>query len=234
MAPPLRPPIPPRARGHGHGHGHAHAGEARPRSSGALAPALGANSAFGVDADSAECGSGGAGDSVAVRAAMAHVIGDLLQSIGVVVAAVLIYFLHDRWPDKHGLSYWYRVDPICTLLFAVLVMASTYDTIKDCTMVLMCAAPGHIDPSRVHAALLRIRGVEEVHDLHIWALVPDKVNVSAHVRVARDADHAQVLYAAQAAARRFGCVHTVFQLEDSSAFQCHVEGSWCPGQMAPS
>jgi zinc transporter 2 len=48
----------------------------------------------------------------------------------VVCAAALIYCLHERWPDGNGLSYWYRVDPICTLGAAVLVLMSTMTTVR--------------------------------------------------------------------------------------------------------
>jgi zinc transporter 2 len=54
--------------------------------------------------------------NLAVRAAMAHVIGDLLQSIGVCIAAALIWAFHGRWLDRNGVSYWYRADPICIIL----------------------------------------------------------------------------------------------------------------------
>lgn len=100
--------------------------------------------------------------SVALRAALAHAMGDLLQSIGVLLAALLIYLLGDRWLDPNGLSYWLRVDPLSTLCFAVLVLASTWSTARDCVLVLMCAVPAGIDANAVHKQLRAIDGVEGV------------------------------------------------------------------------
>mmetsp|Transcript_36964 Transcript_36964/g.91974 ORF Transcript_36964/g.91974 Transcript_36964/m.91974 type:complete len:533 (+) Transcript_36964:94-1692(+) len=188
---------------HGHGHGHAHA----------------------------ECPGDTAAPqkkkkSVAVDAAMAHVIGDLIQSIGVVVAAVLIWTLHERNLDGNGVSYWYRVDPVCTLLSAVLVLHSTWATLSECTMVLMCAVPGHIDSNDVHRRLLAMPEVIEVHDLHIWAVSPHKLNLSAHIVVRPSTDQTTVLYSAQAVAKRVGVNHTVFQVEDSALFNCSAHAGW--------
>lgn len=100
--------------------------------------------------------------SLAVRAAMAHALGDLLQSVGLLAAATLIYSLEDRWLDEDGLSYWLRVDPICTLLFAVLVVLATWQTAKDCVLVLMCAVPPGIDARSIYMQLRAIPGIVDV------------------------------------------------------------------------
>lgn len=117
----------------GHDHGHDHA-------CGHTAGPAGGAHAHGDEGDSsdddhahghaARGGAGGPKQSVAMQAALAHVIGDLIQSLGVVLAAGLIWGLHDRWPDARGLSHWYRADPVCTLFSALLVLLSTWATIK--------------------------------------------------------------------------------------------------------
>ena len=66
-----------------------------------------------------------------MSAALAHVIGDILQSLGVCVAAALIWAFSDRWPDGNGVSYWYRADPVCTFLFSLLVLWSSVGTVKE-------------------------------------------------------------------------------------------------------
>ncbi|KAG8464410.1 hypothetical protein KFE25_003473 [Diacronema lutheri] len=222
----------------GHDHGHDHA-------CGHTAGPAGGAHAHGDEGDSsdddhahghaARGGAGGPKQSVAMQAALAHVIGDLIQSLGVVLAAGLIWGLHDRWPDARGLSHWYRADPVCTLFSALLVLLSTWATIKECTLVLMCAVPGHIDAGAVYTKLLAIAGVIEVHDQHIWADAPDKLNLTAHIVVRPGVDGATVLYAAREVARQVGCQHTVFQVEDAAAFNCDPEGAWpCVARTQPA
>ena len=72
---------------------------------------------------------------------MIHVIGDIVQSVGVVLAAILIFFFggHDKW------NAWDLCDPICTYLFSVLVMMTTFPVSKDCIKILMESAPPELD-----------------------------------------------------------------------------------------
>jgi len=73
---------------------------------------------------------------------MIHVIGDVIQSIGVVIAALLIYFYSD--PDG-SYDYWHLADPICTYLFSILVGFTTVRIVKDCIRVLMEGTPNDIE-----------------------------------------------------------------------------------------
>ncbi|CBY35690.1 unnamed protein product [Oikopleura dioica] len=111
-----------------------------------------------------------------VRAAMIHVIGDLLQSIGVFIASVLIYVNPD----------WKIADPICTFLFSILVLCTTLPLLRDTLRILMMAAPGHIDHEKVSTALLEVKGVLMVHDLKIWTLSNSNVFCSCHLATGMD------------------------------------------------
>jgi len=166
---------------------------------------------------------------------MAHVIGDVVQSLGVCLSAALIWAFHDRWLDPSGISYWYRADPICTFLFSALVIWTTTGTISEIMHVLMAGVPHDANTGDILARLQAIAGVVGVHDLHIWALSGDKINVWAHLTVASDANHTKVLYAAQEVARSIHCHHSCFQLEDAVEYDRRVEGDGCfqPG-VAPS
>jgi zinc transporter 2 len=139
-----------REHAHGHGHGQAHA------------HTDGGETALEHIAVITEPPAQHEIRSVAVRAALVHAMSDLIQSVGVLIAAVLIYTLQDRWLDANGLSYWLRADPVCTLVFTVLVLLSTWHTARDCLLVLMCAVPPGVDARSVHSQLRSIRGVEEV------------------------------------------------------------------------
>lgn len=77
----------------------------------------------------------------------------------------------------------------------------------------------------------------QVHDQHIWAVSPDKVNLSAHIVLRPGADQSAALYAANAVSKRVGIFHTVFQVEDSAAFNCEADAdhAWpCVGRTKPA
>lgn len=80
---------------------------------------------------------------------------------------------------------WIVIDPICTFIFSVLVLITTFAIIKDAVMVLMEAIPKGIDFEEMMNILLMIEGVERVHNLRIWALSLDKVAMSAHVAISK-------------------------------------------------
>lgn len=84
----------------------------------------------------------------------------------------------------------------------------------------MCATPPGYKPQKVQGQLNDILNVMSVHDLHIWAVSPKRINMSAHLVVENGSNHSQVLRAAQALGNRLGCHHTVFQVEDHREFRC--------------
>ncbi|CAM9934001.1 unnamed protein product [Bubo scandiacus] len=127
-----------------------------------------------------------------VRAAFVHVVGDLLQSVGVLVAATIIYF-------KPQCKI---ADPISTLFFSVFVLGSTFTILRDVFRVLMEGAPRGLEFGAVKGALLGVRGVKGAHDLHLWALTPSHHAMSVHVAVEASADAETVLREATAQLQR--------------------------------
>ncbi|KAG5877578.1 hypothetical protein JTB14_003729 [Gonioctena quinquepunctata] len=125
-------------------------------------------------------------ENINVRAAYIHVLGDFLQSFGVFVAAIVIYFKSD----------WMIVDPICTFLFSILVLITTFAIIKDALLVLMEALPKGIDFEEVMNILLNIEGVKRVHNLRIWALSLDKIAMSAHIAISAGTNPQNILMVA--------------------------------------
>lgn len=113
------------------------------------------------------------GESINIRAAFIHVIGDLIQSVGVFVAAVLIYFRPD----------WKVADPICTFLFSFLVLFTTVRLMKESLLVLMEAAPPHLDYMTIKLDLLGLPGVQMVHSLRLWQLSTDHAQLICHLVV---------------------------------------------------
>ena len=110
-------------------------------------------------------------ENINIRAAAVHIIGDIVQSIGVIIAAVIIFFRPE----------WHIIDPICTFLFSVLVVFTTVPVTFDCIKVLMEAAPKNIKVENIIDDLLELKGVDDVHDIHVWSLSMGKVALSAHI-----------------------------------------------------
>ncbi|XP_008060675.1 zinc transporter 8 [Carlito syrichta] len=116
--------------------------------------------------------------NASVRAAFVHALGDLFQSISVLISALIIYFKPE-----------YKIaDPICTFLFSILVLASTTTILKDFFILLMEGVPKGLQYPRVKELIMAIDGVESVHSLHIWSLTTNQVILSAHVAAAGSRD----------------------------------------------
>ncbi|NXI59609.1 ZNT2 protein, partial [Chloroceryle aenea] len=128
-------------------------------------------------------GAGGEEPSASVRAAFVHVVGDLLQSIGVLIASYIIFF-------KPEYKY---VDPICTFLFSALVLGTTLTILRDVLLVLMEGTPKGMDFNAVRDTLLAVAGVEAVHSLHIWALTAAQPLLSVHIAINAAASAQEVL-----------------------------------------
>nr|XP_014289868.1 zinc transporter 2-like isoform X2 [Halyomorpha halys] len=124
-----------------------------------------------------------AAKNINVSAAFIHVLGDFIQSIGVFIAALIIYFRED----------WKLVDPICTFLFSVLVLFTTYSILKDTLLVLMEGMPRDVDFNDVLETFLSIDGVVAVHNLRIWALSLGKTALAAHVAIEEKANPNEIL-----------------------------------------
>ncbi|XP_037342506.2 proton-coupled zinc antiporter SLC30A2-like [Pungitius pungitius] len=141
--------------------------------------------------------------NASVKAAFIHVVGDLVQSVGVLLAATIIHF----WPE-------YKVaDPICTFLFSLLVLGTTLPVTKDVFRILMEGAPPHVSFSAVKELLLSVRGVVSVHSLHMWSLNMTHSLLSVHMAT-EDADTQMVLMKATKLLRsEFGFSTVTIQIE---------------------
>jgi solute carrier family 30 (zinc transporter), member 2 len=110
-----------------------------------------------------------------IRAAMIHMLGDIVQSVGVVIAALIIYF--DA--DNPNCAY---ADPACTLIFTFLCLLTTIPIFKDCMIILMEAAPKELSVTELFNDLIDLEAVDEIHDFHVWCLSVGKMAMSAHIR----------------------------------------------------
>jgi len=160
--------------------------------------------------------------SVAVQAAMAHVIGDIVQSLGVCLAAGLMWWQpFDVGVAPNGVSRWNYADPLCTVLFGFLVLMTTKSTLTRTIDTLMAKAPGN-KQQELFRGLSAIEGVVQIHDLHIWSHGSSDVLCTAHI-VVSSAEHANTaLPQAVTVSKGLGMGHTTFQIEIEGQFQCDV------------
>ncbi|XP_068177746.1 probable proton-coupled zinc antiporter SLC30A4 isoform X2 [Antennarius striatus] len=143
---------------HGHSHGHSHShGDA----------AVSGSSSSGANQQQRHHG------SLAVRAAFIHALGDLLQSVGVLIAAYVVRF-------KPELKL---ADPICTYIFSVLVVFTTFRIIRDTVVIVLEGVPRHLDIQRIREDLLNLEDVQSVDELNIWALTADKTAALVHLQL---------------------------------------------------
>ena len=156
-------------------------------------------------------------DNVAVQAALAHVIGDVVQSLGVCVAALCIWLqpldVGSVWTARGEVSKWNYADPMCTCLFGVIVLHTTKATMVRTTETLMGKAPSRIDQNRLASDIEKIPNVVSIHDLHVWTMGSSTVFCTAHVVVSKQDHQVAALRQAIQAAKRAGVGHVTFQME---------------------
>ncbi len=104
------------------------------------------------------------------RAALLHVMGDLLGSVAAIAAGAVIYF-----------TGWTRIDPILSMLISLLILGSTFNLLREALHVLMEGVPLHLDLDAIEAEMGKMEGVSSIHDVHIWTLSSGVVALSAHV-----------------------------------------------------
>jgi len=154
------------------------------------------------------------GSSLAMRAAVIHIIGDIVQSIGAVLAGVLIWWEpFDLGMTAGGFSRWCYVDACITMLFVGLCFLTTRSTIKEVLMNLLMTCPRQVDMNVFQRQLSKISGVVSTHDVHVWQIGQSKV-CTAHVVIANPLQSPFVLDACSDMAwKSHKMDHTTFQIE---------------------
>ena len=144
-----------------------------------------------------------AGESLNIRGAYLHVLGDLIGSVGAIVAALVILA-----------TGWTPADPLISIFVAVLILWSGWKLLRESVDVLLESVPAHIDMDDVQSAIDEIPGVDNVHDLHVWTVTSGFLAMSGHAVVAHAGEHQRVLAEIhRRMAERFGIRHVTFQLE---------------------
>jgi len=167
------------AEGDDHGHDHSHEHEEKPKER----------------------------RNINIDAAYLHVLGDMIMSVGVVIASVIIWFKPE-----------YKIaDPICTFVFSIIVCVTVRPIVSNCIMVLLEGSPSEIDTTRLLVDIRKIEGVKDVHDFHLWCISVGKFALSAHIHC----DAANCMEALKKVTvlckTKYNIDHITVQMEDNDA-----------------
>ena len=158
---------------------------------------------------------GGSGASLNVKGAYLEVWSDMVGSLGVIVAALLIFFTGKVW-----------IDAVVAAAIGLWVIPRTWLLLKESLNILLEGVPPGIEIDEIERALLAIPGVTAIHDLHVWALTSGKNSLTVHLVMSPEAAEREVLQAASAMlAERFGLRHTTIQVESAVCPQVPAQGA---------
>uniref|UniRef100_A0A803NTP3 Uncharacterized protein n=1 Tax=Cannabis sativa TaxID=3483 RepID=A0A803NTP3_CANSA len=142
--------------------------------------------------------------NINVQGAYLHVLGDSIQSIGVMIGGGIIWYK----------PQWVLVDLICTLIFSVIVLGTTFRMLRNILEVLMESTPREIDATKLEKGLLEMEDVVAIHELHIWAITVGKILLACHVKIRPEANADMVLSnVVEYFKREYNITHVTIQIE---------------------
>lgn len=140
--------------------------------------------------------------SLNVKGAYLEVLSDMVGSIGVIIAALIIKF-----------TGWWQVDPILAVLIGFWILPRTWKLLSESLNILLEGVPLGIDMDKLRADLAAIPGIREVHDLHVWAITSGSNSLTAHLLLESAAANVALMEQAQAVVKAHKIDHSNFQLE---------------------
>lgn len=145
-------------------------------------------------------------ENLNIKSALWHFIGDLLSSIGVIVSAALIYFT--------GLLFF---DPLISIIIGGIIFTGGAKILKESTRVLMESVPEKFDLEEIRADLRKVEGVEDVHEMHLWAISTDHYSLTAHMFIREDIQPFCIILAANEILKeKYGITHSTIQMEHAT------------------
>jgi cobalt-zinc-cadmium efflux system protein len=140
-----------------------------------------------------------------MRSAFLHLMGDVLSTVGAVVAGVLIYFTGANW-----------LDPLVSILIGLLILWNARGILRDAVNILLEATPHDVDMSAMISDIQKVEGVLGVHDLHVWSITQNMRTMSAHILTEDIPISTGALIQTrinELLARRYNIAHATLQLE---------------------
>ncbi len=142
-----------------------------------------------------------------VHSAYQHVIGDAISSVGVILAAILIYFTGWTW-----------VDPLMSVVIGIIILTGSFRVLKASLHILNEGVPDGIRISEVKESIKNLDGVQDIHDLHIWNICSGNIAMSAHILVDENNEKPSdevITGINQLMQRKYHIQHTTIQIEKS-------------------
>ena len=144
------------------------------------------------------------GDSLNMKGAYFEVLSDMLTSVGVMIAGVVMLT-----------TGWYYADPLISAGIGLLIFPRTWRLLMEAIHVLLEGTPKDVDINELRSTMEKVPGVKSLHDLHVWSLTSGINAMSAHVVSDQSIPHNQMLrILTDQATSNFKISHTTFQIED--------------------
>ena len=145
-------------------------------------------------------------ENLNVKSALWHFIGDLLSSIGVIVSAILIYFT--------GLNFF---DPLISVIIGGIIFAGGFKIIRESYLILMESVPRKFDLDEIRQSIAEVEGVEDVHEMHLWAISTDHYSLTAHVFINPNIQPFCIILAINETLKeKYGILHSTIQMEHAT------------------
>ena len=109
-------------------------------------------------------------NNINIKSAMLHFLGDLLNSVGVVISSIIIYFTNFIY-----------IDIIMSVVISVIIFTGGYKISKEAFFILMEAVPSEVDLNMLRNELLNIDGIKNIHELHVWKNDNEEISFTAHI-----------------------------------------------------
>jgi cobalt-zinc-cadmium efflux system protein len=145
-------------------------------------------------------------ENLNIKSALWHFIGDLLSSIGVIISAVVIYFTN-----------FYFFDPLISMIIGGIIFVGGAKIVRESYLILMDSVPEQFDIDQIRADIRGVEGVEDVHEMHLWAISTDHYSLTAHVLINENIQPFCVILAInEILEKKYGIKHSTIQVEHPS------------------
>jgi cobalt-zinc-cadmium efflux system protein len=172
--------------------------------------------AFLINAGTAWLVKNGSDHDLNLRSAFLHLMGDVLSTLGAVIAGVVIYFTKWNW-----------LDPLVSVLIGMFILWNAWGILRQSIHILLESAPENLDVNSMVNALLKVDGVLSVHDLHVWSISENLRMLSAHIVTGDLSTSATMLIQGEInelLAHGYNIQHATLQMECEG---CHADLLYC-------
>lgn len=138
-----------------------------------------------------------------VQSALWHFFGDLLSSVGVIISSIVIYFSGHLW-----------FDPLISMVIGGIIFTGGGKIIRESFMILMESVPERFNLDEIRAVIAQVEGVEDVHEMHLWAVSTEHYSLTAHVFISPNIQPFCVILAINETLKsKYGIEHATIQVE---------------------